>query len=109
MTAKGNGIVAQATIHGDETQLQHLATVQAYKATLIPEPTPVKGGTWHGGMLWQLGEGHYVAILLPPVWRADRAMADYFGTYYDGDWAEFSRESFGDIQAVHLMPPWAVP
>ena len=100
-------MTAAAVPDSDVAYMEYLPIIKAFKATLTPAPTPVLGGTFRGGMLWELGHGRYVAILLPPAWRANKAMGEYFGRFFDGDWAELRRESFGAIQAVYLVPPWA--
>lgn len=91
-----------------ETHMRHLPTILAYKDTLNPEPRPVLGGTFPGGMVWEVGddEGHFVVILLPPHERSFKEMGDHFGRYFDGTWRIVSHERFGSIEAVHVMPPW---
>lgn len=109
---EGVGIVTSRTVAariarpGGTEIFDHLATVQKYRATLTPEPKPVPGGTWRGGMLWQLGSSHYVAVLLPPCGRSFTQMHEYLGEHFDDRWRIVSHETFGDIEAVHLMPPW---
>jgi hypothetical protein len=92
---------------GQADIFEHMGAIVAYKATLMPPPEPVNGGTFRGGMLWRMGDKHYVVILLPPCGRSYRAMSDYLGEHFDGEWNMVSHETFGDIEAIHLTPPWA--
>lgn len=91
-----------------ETHLRHLPTILAYKDTLSPEPRPMPGGTFPGGMVWEVGDdgAHYVVILLPPHERSFREMGGYFGQHFDGQWRIVTHERYGSIEAVHVMPPW---
>lgn len=95
-----------ATVGGDRDLTQYLPTIRSYMATLSPPPRPVAGGTFPGGMLWKLADDHYVVVLLPPCERAMRSMRGYFGQHFDGTWNVLQTETYEDIEALHVVPPW---
>lgn len=94
----------------DDGQLSYDRHVPAVLALLerLPAGTkPARGAVFKGGAMLKCSPSYYVAVLLPPTRSAHENMATYLVDHFDGEWETVGHEFYGEVEAVHLMAPWA--
>lgn len=85
---------------------RHIPAINAL-LTSLPAETRPWGTPFAGGFMLHCSDTHYVAVLLPPCTVAHENLGAYLGEHFDGEWEIVGYEYRGQVEAVHMMAPWA--